>query len=69
MKFRAALKLIDALQEAGRAQLMCLGPEHEQLSNTLYHVLSMTTKEKTLRIVQSIEEGCGYFAGGSFAWT
>ena len=43
-KFRPALKLIDTLLEQDRSQLLHLGPEHEQLSSTLYHVLSMTTK-------------------------
>ncbi len=37
-------------------------PEHEQLSNTLHHVLSRTTKGKALRIVQNIDEGCSYLA-------
>ena len=41
---------------------MTLGVEHTQLSMTLYHVLSMTTKGKALRIVQSVDEGNGYWA-------
>ena len=61
-KFRPALKLIDTLLEQDRNQMLNLGPEHEQLSTTLYHVLSMTTKGKSLRIVQSIDGGAGYMA-------
>ena len=61
-KYRPALKLIDTLMEQDRNQMLNLGPDHEQLSTTLYRVLSMTTKGKALRIVQSIDEGAGYMA-------
>ena len=61
-KFRPALKLIGTLLEQDRNQMLNLGPEHEQLSSTLYHVLSMTTKGKAMRIVQIIDEGAGYTA-------
>ncbi len=62
VKIRVILKTIDAVTEADRARLQILGPEHPQLSNTVYHVLSMTTKVKALYIVQSVEEGCGRMA-------
>ena len=60
--FRNALKMIDMFTEENKNQLMTLGVEHTQLSMTLYHVLSMTPKCKALRIVQSVEEGHGYWA-------
>ena len=57
--FRSALKMIDTLTEENKHQLNTLGVEHSQLSMTLYHLLSMTTKDKALRIVQSVDEGHG----------
>jgi hypothetical protein len=56
------LKLLDTLLEQDKGQMLNLGPQHEQLSSTLYHVLSMTTKGEALRIAQSIDEGAGYMA-------
>ena len=64
-EFTDILEVVEALDEKSASEELLMATysaDHKRLSISLHHILTMTTKEKALRVVQQADPGNGYLA-------